>query len=273
MAPPRVPYDLRHVTKVTHAASWRIGRADDGESSSRTTPNRASGRRSAVGGADTMDALRSRRKELDMNAAIQTALSDERVLRRNGTPAVVAANELTRRYGDGDTAVDALRGVSLEIAAGELTAVMGPSGSGKSTLMHIARGAGQADLGNRRDRRPGDHVARRHRPDEAAPVAHRLRLPVLQPPADAERGGERHPAALDRRREAGQGSGSSSCSPTSASPTAARTARRSSPAASSSASRSRARSSRGRPSSSPTSRRGTSTPRRAARSSSSCATR
>jgi putative ABC transport system ATP-binding protein len=54
--------------------------------------------------------------------------------------AVVSARELTRRYGEGDSAVDALRGVSLEIAAGQLTAVMGPSGSGKSTLMHILAG-------------------------------------------------------------------------------------------------------------------------------------
>ena len=51
--------------------------------------------------------------------------------------AVVEAHELTRRYGEGDTAVDALRGVGLEVARGKLTAVMGPSGSGKSTLMHI----------------------------------------------------------------------------------------------------------------------------------------
>ncbi len=56
----------------------------------------------------------------------------------NGT--VVTAEELTRRYGEGDTAVDALRGVSLEVAKGKLTAVMGPSGSGKSTLMHILAG-------------------------------------------------------------------------------------------------------------------------------------
>jgi putative ABC transport system ATP-binding protein len=53
---------------------------------------------------------------------------------------VVSARDLTRRYGEGDTAVDALRGVSLDVYRGQLTAVMGPSGSGKSTLMHILAG-------------------------------------------------------------------------------------------------------------------------------------
>jgi putative ABC transport system ATP-binding protein len=53
---------------------------------------------------------------------------------------VVTATDLTRRYGQGETAVEALRGVSLEIERGKLTAVMGPSGSGKSTLMHILAG-------------------------------------------------------------------------------------------------------------------------------------
>jgi putative ABC transport system ATP-binding protein len=60
----------------------------------------------------------------------------------NGGPRapVVRGSDIVRRYGQGDTAVDALRGVSVDIAQGRLTAVMGPSGSGKSTLMHILAG-------------------------------------------------------------------------------------------------------------------------------------
>jgi putative ABC transport system ATP-binding protein len=54
--------------------------------------------------------------------------------------AVVVARDVARRYGEGETAVDALRGVSVDIEHAKLTAVMGPSGSGKSTLMHILAG-------------------------------------------------------------------------------------------------------------------------------------
>jgi putative ABC transport system ATP-binding protein len=54
--------------------------------------------------------------------------------------AVITARHVVRRYGEGDTAVEALRGVSVDIERGRLTAVMGPSGSGKSTLMHILAG-------------------------------------------------------------------------------------------------------------------------------------
>jgi putative ABC transport system ATP-binding protein len=62
--------------------------------------------------------------------------------------AVVTARDVVRRYGQGDTAVDALRGVSIDIARGQLTAVMGPSGSGKSTLMHILAGLDQPTSGD-----------------------------------------------------------------------------------------------------------------------------
>jgi putative ABC transport system ATP-binding protein len=68
-------------------------------------------------------------------ATIQTESQDAG---RNG--AVVAAQGVTRVYGEGETAVHALRGIDLDIQRARLTGIMGPSGSGKSTLMHILAG-------------------------------------------------------------------------------------------------------------------------------------
>jgi putative ABC transport system ATP-binding protein len=65
-------------------------------------------------------------------ATIQTEAA-----RTGNGEAVVAARDVTRTYGEGETAVHALCGVTLDVERGKLTAIMGPSGSGKSTLMHI----------------------------------------------------------------------------------------------------------------------------------------
>ena len=70
----------------------------------------------------------------------QPIQSEARRPRSAAFPSVVVARDLVRRYGEGDSAVHALRGVDLDVQAERLTAVMGPSGSGKSTLMHILAG-------------------------------------------------------------------------------------------------------------------------------------
>jgi putative ABC transport system ATP-binding protein len=74
-------------------------------------------------------------------------MTGEAQAQQTKTDAVVAATDLTRTYGEGDTAVQALRGCSIEVGRGELTAVMGPSGSGKSTLMHILAGLDRPTTG------------------------------------------------------------------------------------------------------------------------------
>jgi putative ABC transport system ATP-binding protein len=70
-------------------------------------------------------------------------MAEEATALPDGTGAgdgAVSCRELSRRFGEGDAAVDALRGVTLSFPKGELTAIVGPSGSGKSTLMHLLAG-------------------------------------------------------------------------------------------------------------------------------------
>jgi putative ABC transport system ATP-binding protein len=83
----------------------------------------------------------------------------------NGRPLtdgkVVSASDVKRQYGSGDTAVHALRGVSIDIRQGQLTGIMGPSGSGKSTLMHILAGldrptSGEVEIGGTAISKLGD---------------------------------------------------------------------------------------------------------------------
>ena len=65
----------------------------------------------------------------------------------HGVVPSVIGHDLCRRYGEGPTAVDALRDVSVDFTPGSLTAIMGPSGSGKSTLLHILAGLEQPSSG------------------------------------------------------------------------------------------------------------------------------
>jgi putative ABC transport system ATP-binding protein len=61
---------------------------------------------------------------------------------------IVAAENLVRVFGEGDTAVRALDGVTAEFPRGRFTAIMGPSGSGKSTLMHLLAGLDRPSSGH-----------------------------------------------------------------------------------------------------------------------------
>ena len=126
-------------------------------------------------------------------------------------PAVLVARDLAKVYGEGGTAVRALDGASLEVARGEVVAIMGPSGSGKSTMLHLlgaleTPSSGEISLGGERYDGLDDAALTRVRRDRIGFV---FQFFNLLPSLSAEENvvlpaliaGERNDARIGRARE------------------------------------------------------------------------
>ena len=115
------------------------------------------------------------------------------------TAPAIALRDVRKVHGEGEGAVVALDGISIELSAGSFTAIMGPSGSGKSTFLHVAAGLDRPTSGTRRARghRPGG--AERAAADDPQARADRVRLSGLQPDALAHGRPEHRAAAAPGR--------------------------------------------------------------------------
>ena len=99
------------------------------------------------------------------------------------TTPLIALDRVSRVYRMGPVDVPALDDVSLRIHSGEFVAIVGPSGSGKSTMMHILGCLDRPTHGSYQPGRCAGRRTRRRLAGAAPKPHHRLRLPVVQPPA------------------------------------------------------------------------------------------
>ena len=172
-----------------------------------------------------------------------------------GAPALWLDN-IARRYGAGETAIEVLNGADLALWPGQSVALIAPSGAGKSTLLHLAGLLESPDEGEVHVAGAPTAAMSDDQRTALAPLRDRLRLPVPSPAAGILGGREHHAAADDPRPAARRGArrAPSNCSTISASARGRAIARRNFRAANSSASRSRAPSPTRRACCSPTSR-------------------